>query len=470
MAFLHGVETIEKNATTFSVPVVETAIICLTGIAPYGSKNVLKQIKGTNDATYYGAQVPGFSIPQALDAIFKQGPATVVVNNIFDKTTMVTAVTSESVTVANRAAKTAYAPVIDSAAPTVKDSTDATTYVLNTDYTIDDYGNLVIISAAIAEGAVLHVTYKKLNASAVTATLIVGANTSGVRTGMILFEETLTTFGYKPKLLIAPGYSTLSAVAAQLAVDAVKFRAHYMIDAPLGTSISTAIAGRGPSGSINFYTADKRAILLFPELKAFSPAINDNENRPYSQFMAGVISNNDSANGYHVSPSNKKIAGVVDTEIKIVSDITNTAADCQVLNAAAITTTFSAYGTGIRTFGNRNASYNSSNTGITTFISVVRTADIIEDSIEQASLDFIDIPLNQAGIDIIRNAINNFFKTLIGKGIIIGGECTFDKSKNSDGDLAAGHLVLDYNFLPPPPVERLTYNSTINISLLSTLK
>lgn len=470
MAFLHGAETNEVAKKTFSVPTVESAIIILTGIAPYGAQNVLTKITGTNDALKtFGPQVPGFSIPQALDAIFKQGNATVIVINTFDKTSHVTAVTAESQTVLNRAAKTAYAPVIDAAVPVVTDSAGTTTYVAGTDYTIDDFGNITILSASIAENAIIKITYKKLNAAAITGSVIVGANTSGVKTGMFLTEDVQSTFGFKPKLLIAPGYSNNTTVVAKMASDAVKYRAHYIIDAPLGTSISDAIAGRGPSGSINFYTSDKRAILAYPYLAAIAPATGAAENRPFSQFLAGVISNNDDKNGYHVSPSNKNIAGIVGSELVITSSLTDSSADCQTLNAVAISTIFAAFGSGVRTWGNRNASYNTNNTGITTFISVVRTADIIEDSIEAASLNFIDIPLDQAGIDQVRDAVNQFFRTLKAKKIIIDGSCTFDKSKNSDADLAAGKLVLDYDFLPPPPLERLTYNSSINIDLFSKL-
>lgn len=469
MAFLHGVETNEVKQKTFTVTDVPSAIICLTGAAPKGPLNTLTVVRGTTDAAQFGLEVPGFSIPQALANIFAQGSATVVVVNTYDPSTMVTAVTAEAQTVTGRKIQSAYVPIFANSAVVVKDVTNATTYVLGTDYTVDEFGNFTILATAIADGAILHLTYKKLDASALTSSVIVGTITSGVKTGMKLFADVQNLYGFTPKILIAPGYSTLSGVATQMTTDAPTYRATALIDAPAGTLIADAIAGRGPSGSIGFYTSNKRIMLMFPYLKGFSPYTNAAENRPFSQFFAGVISNTDKTSGYHVSPSNKQIVGVTGAERVIVGSLTDSNADNQQLNAVGITTIFNGFGTGILTWGNRNASY-PVNTTIDSFMCVRRTADIIEESVEVASIQGVDITLDQAGIDTIRESVNQYLRTLKGRKVIVDGVCTFDPAKNPPSQLASGQAIFDYEFVSGPPMERITYNSYININLLSNIK
>ena len=98
MSFLHGVETIELRKGPQQVRVPRTAVIGLVGTAPRGPVNELTVVRNLQDAAQFGEQLPGFTIPQALADIFKQGGATVVVVNVVDTTqnTNTLAVTSET--------------------------------------------------------------------------------------------------------------------------------------------------------------------------------------------------------------------------------------------------------------------------------------------------------------------------------------------------------------------------------------
>jgi len=148
-SFLHGSETVEKTIGARSITVVKAGVIGLVGIAPKGDANEPIVVYGDTDAAQFGDQVPGFSIPQALDAIFAHGAGTVVVVNVFDPTTMTTAVTEEEHAVASGKLKTTYPPVQDLVVKT-KVTAPATpvTLVLDTDYTADAYGNITLIGTA----------------------------------------------------------------------------------------------------------------------------------------------------------------------------------------------------------------------------------------------------------------------------------------------------------------------------------
>lgn len=473
MAFLHGVETFELQSNGVIVQGVRSGVIGLVGIAPKGALNTVTLVQNPTDAAQFGDQVTGFNIPVALDTIFKQGNATVLVVNVFDNSTMTTAVVAESLpVVANRSTQMAFAPV-GASAPVITHTSGTPTYVAGTDYTIDSHGKVTILApiGTIAEGDVLKTTYAKLNAAAVTAAVIVGTidGSTGAKTGLESFANAFNLFGFKPKVLIAPGYSTLSTVMTQMLAKAAVHKAIALIDAPAATNVPVAIAGRGPAGAINFFTSNERAYLLYPQIKRTNPVTEVTESIPYSNFMAGVIANNDFVNGYWFSPSNVEIKGAIGTEVNISSAINDPSTDANQLNAVGITTVLSAFGTGFRTWGNRSALFPSS-TQPKNFIAVRRTADIIQESIEYSMLDYIDKPITNGTIDAVRENCNQFMRTLIGRGgLLPGSNCTFDPLLNPPSEIALGHLTFSLNFMSPVPAERITFNSFIDINLLKNL-
>lgn len=473
MAYLHGVETIELKNGAVTVNAVRSAVIGLVGISSSGPVNTLTLVQSQQDAAQFGGQVPGFSIATALDSIFKQGNATILVVNVFNKSTMTSAVTAEVLpAVTNRATKAAFAPC-GASIPVLKDSTDTTTYVAGTDYTIDEFGNITILAivATIAEGAVLHLTYAKINASAVTASIINGAidGTTFARTGFKCFVDAYNLFGFKPKILIAPNYSSLTAVSTNMIAEAGNYKAMCAIDAPAGTTVGVAVAGRGPAGAINFYTSDQRAVLLYPMLKRVNPITNNNENIPYSNYWAGVTSQCDSDNGYWFSPSNKEIKGVIGLETNISGAINDPNTDANLLNSVGIVTVMNSFGTGYRTWGNRSAAFPSSS-DVKNFIAVRRTCDVVSESIELSMMDYLDQPITSGLIDAIRETANSFIRTLIARGgLIIGSACTFDPSLNPPSEIALGHLTFTNTLMPPVPGERITFYTFVDINLLKNL-
>lgn len=84
-------------------------------------------------------------------------------------------------------------------------------------------------------------------------------------------------------------------------------------------------------------------------------------------------------------------------------------------------------------------------------------------------LQFMDFPIDNGLIDSICETVNQFIRTLIGRGALIDGKCTFNADKNPTTELANGHLTFDIEFMPPTPAERITFESFINIELLKSL-
>lgn len=337
------------------------------------------------------------------------------------------------------------------------------------DYTLDaGAGTLTKVSGGnLATGDL--VSYNWLDPSkAIGTDIIGGVDGSGNRTGMQALLDTYQALGFYPKLLIAPGFSTANAVATELQVLATKLRAMALIDAPVGTTVQQAIAGRGPSGAINFNYSGQRMVLCYPHVKKYDAVTATELLRPLSPFLAGRFGATDQEKGYWWSASNQEILGITGVEIKLTSMINDATTETNLLNEAGIVTLFNSFGTGIRTWGNRSAAWPTV-THPRNFINVRRTADVIHESIEYSMLQFLDQPISDALIDAITESVNMFLRTLIMRGALIDGKCFWDKTKNPYTEIALGHLTFDVQFMPPPPLERISFESFIDIQMLKTL-
>jgi hypothetical protein len=404
-SFLHGVETVEITKGARTVTTVKTAIVGIVGTAPiedvdeeYRTINTPTLISNEVDAVkYFGNSKTGFTIPQALDAIFDQGAGIAIVINVYDPDK--------------------HSSVEDVKISDINGGVDATT---------------------------------------------------GKRTGLHAFEDCYSLFGYYPKTIIAPVFCEDTAVVSEMNTICNKIRAMGIVDAPVGTTVQDVITGRGPQGTINFNTSSERIILCYPHLKVYDSETDTIKLQPYSQRLAGVIAAKDVDKGYHWSPSNTEIQGIVGIERQLTSMINDPTSEVNTLNEAGVVTVFNSYGSGFRTWGNRSAAYPSS-TQPTNFINVRRTADILHESVEYSMLQFMDYPIDNGLIDSICETVNQFIRTLIGRGALIDGKCTFNQDKNTTTEIANGHLVFDIEFMPPTPAERITFESFIDIDLLQSL-
>jgi phage tail sheath protein FI len=97
--------------------------------------------------------------------------------------------------------------------------------------------------------------------------------------------------------------------------------------------------------------------------------------------------------------------------------------------------------------------------------------DMVIESMELSSIDYMDLPLSQAQIDTMREAGNTFMRTLIQRGAILpGSRVLYNVSDNNSTDLAAGKVTFERVYMVPPPTERITYKDILDISLLTQFK
>ncbi|EAW8148919.1 phage tail sheath family protein [Salmonella enterica subsp. enterica] len=464
--YLHGVETIEIETGPRPVKAVKSAVIGLIGTAPCGPVNQPTLCLSESDAAQFGfgADTGNFTIPQALKAIYDHGAGTVVVINVADPAKKATRVSNESRTVDdNNQIKLAH-----SAAHNVVIRLGSST-VSSTLYTVDAATGVVTIPAYSA-GTGMLVTYDYIDPTKVTSADIIGSvNTAGDRTGMKLLQDTYNLYGFYPKILLAPVFCTQKSVSTELIAQAENLGAITYIDAPIGTTFQQALTGRGAKGAINFNTSSDRARLCYPHVKVYDSATDAEVLEPLSSRAAGLRAKVDLEKGFWWSNSNQEIQGITGVERSLSAMIDDPQSEVNQLNENGITTVFNSYGSGLRLWGNRTAAWPTV-THMRNFENVRRTGDVINESIRYFSQQYMDMPINQALIDALTESVNTWGRKLIADGALLGFECWYDPARNEQTELAAGHLLLSYKFTPPPPLERLTFETEITSEYLVSLE
>ncbi|ENO0459413.1 phage tail sheath subtilisin-like domain-containing protein [Salmonella enterica] len=461
--YLHGVETIEIERGPRPIRTVKSAVIGLIGTAPCGPVNEPVLCLSEKDGAQFGSAVEGYSIPQALEAIYDHGTGTVVVINVADINKHYSGVSGEvhridanhQITLNHRFVQ------IDFISPGGNSR-------INPDlYSVDPVSGVVTFQE---QSNNVFVYYNYLDPTKVTAAEIIGAiNTAGQRTGMKMLEDTYNLYGFKPKILIAPVFCTQNSVAVEMTAQAEKLGAIAYIDAPVGTTFSQVLAGRGPGGSINFNTSSDRARLFYPHVKVYDAGTDSERLEPLSSRAAGLRARVDLEDGFWWSNSNREILGITGIERSLSAMIDDPQSEVNQLNENGITTVFNSYGSGLRLWGNRCAAWPTV-THMRNFENVRRTGDVINESIRYFSLQYMDMPINQALIDALTESVNAYGRKLIGDGALLGFECWYDPARNEQTELAAGHLLLSYKYTPPPPLERLTFETEITSEYLVNLE
>lgn len=369
----------------------------------------------------------------------------------------------------------------------VKNQAGSTTYVENTDYTIDYVNGLLYTKSggAITSAQTLQATGAYCDPSKVAASDIIGTVTGSVFTGMQALATTFQTMGLFAKILITPRFYDVATSAAMQAMES-KIKAFGFFDAPPLTNVSTVIANRGAAGNA-FNVAGFRHVLSYPwQLKpgtAIIPTavtvsaqgtigyttVTGNVDTPKSTWDAAATSAQDVANGFWYSPSNTQIVGTLGPDITMYMSAVDPASDTNALNAVGIMTVLNSYGSGYLTWGNRSSAYPSS-TSVTTFICVRRTLDVVEQSIQYYSLPFNDKPVTNGLINSVLQSVNAFINSLIQQGALLPGSAvSYDPRDNTVSQLSLGIVTFEVSVMPPVPAEQIVYNFTVNTALLANV-
>lgn len=296
-----------------------------------------------------------------------------------------------------------------------------------------------------------------VDAATTMANVIGGVNaTTGRYEGVQALLGAASITGFKPRILIAPGFthqktgSTANPVVAALSGVADRLRAIVVADATNGLD-ADAINYRGDWGS-------KRIYCHWPfDLKTDS--LGATISVPASARIAGQIAKSDNDRGFWWSPSNTNVNGTIGTATAVDFSMGDPNCRANLLNAQQVATTIRQ--DGFRLWGNRTCSGD--------FLSVVRTRDVIDDSILAAHLWAVDNGITATYVQSVREGVRAFLRNLKAQGAIIDGDCWLDPDLNSPDQVAQGHVYWDFDFSATYPAERLTFRSQLTDKYLTEI-
>lgn len=219
------------------------------------------------------------------------------------------------------------------------------------------------------------------------------------------------------------------------------------VDGP-NTTDDAAVTFRGTIESPRIMVCDGYVEVWSETDSAYEP-------KPSSPYWAGVTAATDLARGFWWSPSNKTINGIGGTVRPIAYG-----PETDYLNGNQVSTIINR-GSGYKTWGNRGATSDTS----WAFLSVRRTADMINAALLKYFLEYNDIPFSKANLLLIQESGNDYLATLAANGAILqGSKVWIDPTLNTPSTWAAGKLYLSVKFQPPAPIEDIEINTYLDPS------
>ncbi len=489
--FLHGVEIVEIDDGSRPITTVKSSVIGLIGTAPNSAPAVIASLNtgviASNNALTWTAITAGragnnitvhlkdpkansqsLSIAVSLTAIvvsLATSGAGAITTTAAQIITAITAhVQANSlVTVANTGASTGAVAVAATvkAKPLINGADEA--FPLNTPVLVtgsrvegakldtvgDKQGTLPDAIDAIFDqtGAmivVIRVT-EGIDAAATLSNLIGGVDVGGHRTGVQAFLDAETVVKVVPRILVCPGYSHEQALLADLLGIADSLRAVIIADGPNSTD-AAAISYREDFGS-------KRVYIVDPQVKVWDTVSNSEINQPASARVAGMISKSDNERGFWWSPSNREMYGILGTARKIDFALGDVNSRANYLNENEVATIIQK--DGYRLWGNRTCASDPK----WAFLSVVRIADMIHESLLRGHLWAVDRNITKTYIEDVTEGVNAYLRHLTLVGAILGGKCWADPALNSSDQISQGIVYFDFDFTPVYPAEHIVFRS-----------
>ncbi|HEX8963630.1 MAG TPA: phage tail sheath protein [Rhodocyclaceae bacterium] len=276
-------------------------------------------------------------------------------------------------------------------------------------------------------------------------TKIIGSTVNGRYTGMKALLAAQHQFGVKPRILGCPGLDT-SAVAVELAGLAQKLR---------GFAYLSAYGAETKEDAWDYQQdfSQREAMIIWPDFEAWNGT--GYATAPATARALGLRAKIDNEIGWHKTISNIGVNGVTGISKDVFFDLQSTATDADYLNNKKITTLIRR--DGFRFWGSRTCSSDP----LFAFENYTRSAQVIADTMAEAHLWAVDMPLSPSLARDIIEGVNAKFREWVRLGYLLGGEAWFDKDKNDAVTLKAGKFYVDYDFTPVPPCENLVFTQKI---------
>lgn len=348
----------------------------------------------------------------------------------------------------------------------VKDETGVTTYVLETDYSVDLITGLVsrIATGTIASDVTVLCSYEYGDPTLVDTTDIVGGvdGVTGALTGLELVNEVFPRFRLVPGQIVANGWSDDPAVAAVMDAKAGNingvFKAICLIDIPESVDLYSDVAAYKNNNNLT----NEQMAVCWPKVKL------GNEEYWLSTQLAGVICQTDADHDDipYKSPSNERLqmtAAVANgAEVWLGQD------QAAYLNGNGIITPLNFIG-GWKCWGNRTGAYPGVTDVKDAFLPIRRMFNWIGNTLTLTWWQKVDYPVTRRLVETVVDSVNIWLNGLAAREIILGGRVEFIDDENPTTDLMDGIIRFHVYVTPPSPAREINFILEYDPAYLDTL-
>lgn len=473
--FLHGVQVLEVDTGARPIRTVRSSVIGLVGQGNFDGAAAEVTIGTSNSrvrfySVTHGANANAFSIvcvkPNTNNAALTVTRAgnVITISLATDGSAVATSTATQVQTAFNAAGitiPTATGTVVLNATASIVGSTGAglyavhtatsliggvdDTYPLNTPVLVTNPSGIdAALGADTYLGKALEAIFKQSGA------LVVVVNDGGEGggdatsfTGIYALKRAQAALGYTPRIIVARTPDT-DIEDIKSVCDSCRAIAIVGIPEETATDATQWMEDN----------ANERVYGLWPH-------VNGGEDP--APYVAGVLAKSDNDKGFWWSPSNQEVFGILSLDSPVDFQLGDSTSLANVLNEGKVTT-FIRQG-GFRVWGNLTGSIDPK----WQFLSVRRTADIINDSILYNHLWAVDRNITRTYLEDVSDGVNNYLSTLTNLGAIIGGKCWPDPALNSPDQIALGKVYFNFEFTPPYPAQTVTFRSILTNDYLSEL-
>ncbi|AEE26296.1 phage tail sheath C-terminal domain-containing protein [Francisella hispaniensis] len=276
---------------------------------------------------------------------------------------------------------------------------------------------------------------------------------TGIRTGISALLDAQAVVKLTPKILIVPNFSDEIGVVNALIPVANSLKAIVVAEAP-STTEADALTFAANFVSDRVYIVDPRVQVTKDGVETLVAN---------SSYVAGHIVRIDHEYGWHYSPSNHVIYGINGTERAIEYDGTATCR-ANYLNENKVAAII--FDDGFRLWGNYSLAADNDKFQ---FLSVRRTADMINESIKLAHKWAVDRGITKTLLEDVVMSVNNYLRELTRQEKILGGKCWADPAANPASEIEQGRLVLDFDFTAVYPAQHIQFRSKLTNEYIEEL-
>lgn len=454
----HGVYVSELG-TAVSTPVaVETGIPFVIGLAPVHTADnpaaVGQPVLCTSFSEFvsklgYSDDWGTYNLCEFAYSHFKlYGMQPAIFVNLLDPATMKSAVAAADKDVEAKKVILTVKGIDDAGLVVKAQGGNGAAYVKDTDYSVyfNEDGKLTV--ELLPDST--HYSEAKLNI-AFNEVTPASVNASAVAAGIESIELCMTKLGIVPDLIVAPGFSQNSAVAAVMTAKAQSINGMFPaialvdIDTTVATDYSTVIAAKN-----NANMTGSLEIPCWPLGKLGDKVFH------MSTIAAGRQALTDAEFGApYASPSNQAIQ-IDSLVLADGTEVTLTLAQANILTNGGVMTALNLMG-GFRLWGNYTGAYPASTDVKEYIIPIRRMFNWVTATLIRTFWDRVDMPMNRRLIDSIVDTANIWMNGLTGSGYILGGRVEYIAEENTDANLMAGLVKLHVYITPPSPMQELDF-------------